>query len=228
MALRQRADAACCCWRLKRWAASGQILGYRLLHRGWILSDEDRFTELCRCYQHRIAGYALRRTGNAADAADVTAEVFLVAWRRIADVPGGDGALPWLYATARRTLANHRRGDLRRSQLATRLADQLPNQLSTPEALFPDDLAAAREAFQSLDEADRELLSLIGWEDLGRDTVAEILGCSRTAVRVRLHRARRRFAASLAACGIDHYGRPTSVPASGRRGQQQDTEERTA
>lgn len=193
-----------------------------------MLSDEDRFTELCQRYQHSIAGYALRRTGNTADAADVTAEVFLVAWRRIADVPHGDGALPWLYATARRTVANHRRGALRRSQLATRLADQLPKQPNSFDPPFEDDLAAAREAFQSLDEADRELLSLIGWEDLDRHTVAEILGCSRTAVRVRLHRARRRFAASLAARGIDHYGRPTSVPASGRRGQEQGTEERTA
>lgn len=193
-----------------------------------MLSDEDRFTELCQHHQHRIAGYVLRRTGNASDAADVTAEVFLVAWRRIAEVPEGDAALPWLYATARRTVANHRRGALRRSQLATRLADQLPDPPEVPEALDEDDLAAAREAFLSLDDADRELLSLIAWEDLDRDTVAEILGCSRTALRVRLHRARRRFAASLAARGIDHYGRATSVPASGRRGQQQDTKEWTA
>ncbi len=190
------------------------------------LSDEDRFIELCRDHRHRITGYALRRTGDAADAADVTADVFLVAWRRISEVPEGDGALPWLYATARRTLANQRRGDLRRRRLATRLAEQLPDPASAPDAPCQDDLADARAAFESLAEADRELLSLIGWEGLDRETVAEILGCSRTAVRVRLHRARRRFAASLAARGIDPQGRATNVPAAERRWQRHESQER--
>ncbi|RFU38840.1 sigma-70 family RNA polymerase sigma factor, partial [Actinomadura logoneensis] len=52
-------------------------------------------------------------------------------------------------------------------------------------------------ALRSLPEADRELLTLVGWEGLGHAELATVLGCSRNAVRVRLHRARRRFARAL-------------------------------
>jgi len=60
---------------------------------------------------HRVPllGYALRRTDNTDDAADVLAETFLAAWRRLDEVPRGDEARLWLYGTARRVLANHRR-----------------------------------------------------------------------------------------------------------------------
>ena len=63
-----------------------------------------------------VLGYALRRTDRAEDAADVTAETFLVAWRRLAHVPTGTETRPWLYGVARRVLANHRRGDHRRTR----------------------------------------------------------------------------------------------------------------
>ncbi len=167
-----------------------------------MIDDEDRFTELCRRYRHRIVGYVLRRTGSVDDADDVTAEVFLVAWRRIDDVPEDAEALPWLYATARRVLANHRRGERRRNRLATRLAGQLHTLARTDDHRF-DDLRTARVAFRSLSERDRELLALVGWEGLEHDEIATVLGCSRSAVRVRLYRARRRFRAALAHTGID-------------------------
>ncbi len=191
------------------------------------MSDEDRFTELCRRYQHRVAGYALRRTGNAADAADITADVFLAAWRHIADVPDEDAALPWLFSTARRTLANHRRGDRRRSRLTTRLAQQLPEPAGTVERELPD-LRAARDAFGSLSEPDRELLTLIGWEGLEHGRVAATLGCSRAALRVRLHRARRRFAAALAARGIDPTGMATDAQTPQGWAKEHATKERPA
>ena len=44
---------------------------------------------------------------------------------------------------------------------------------------------------------DRELLLLVGWEQLDHAAAARVLGCSRTALKVRLHRARRRLAAHL-------------------------------
>ena len=57
--------------------------------------------------------------------ADLLADVYLVAWRRIDEVPRGDGARMWLYGVARRQLANQRRGDRRRSALASELAGAL-------------------------------------------------------------------------------------------------------
>ena len=57
------------------------------------------------CYPQVLA-YLVRRVGSQ-DAADLAAEVFTVAWRRIDDVPSGDGALPWLYGVAYRVVSYH-------------------------------------------------------------------------------------------------------------------------
>lgn len=60
-----------------------------------------------------------------------------------------------------------------------------------------------REAFMRLSDDDRELLSLAGWEGLDNAEIAKVLGCSRMAVRQRLHRARKRLAVELAAADVD-------------------------
>jgi RNA polymerase sigma factor (sigma-70 family) len=63
---------------------------------------EEQFRRLfAENYRHVLA-YALRRTRDHADANDVVAETFAVAWRRIASAPGPGSARPWLYAIARR------------------------------------------------------------------------------------------------------------------------------
>ena len=80
-----------------------------------------RFTELYDRYSGHILAYAARRTAGNADAADVLAETFLVAWRRLDDVPTDEAARPWLYGVARRVLANHHRGVTRRSRLDDRV-----------------------------------------------------------------------------------------------------------
>jgi DNA-directed RNA polymerase specialized sigma24 family protein len=49
-----------------------------------------------------------------------------------------------------------------------------------------------------LPPADQELLALAAWEKLTTRQIAAVLGCSRNAVRIRRHRARRRFTALLA------------------------------
>jgi len=90
-----------------------------------------RFRALYEANYDVILGYALRRTLHA-DALDVVAETFTVAWRRLERVPGGDEARLWLYGTARRVLANHERAAQRRARLGGRIADEAAR---LPEAL---------------------------------------------------------------------------------------------
>ncbi|GAA0283728.1 sigma-70 family RNA polymerase sigma factor [Actinomadura nitritigenes] len=163
-------------------------------------SDERRrrFEHVYAAHRAGILGYALRRTADPQDAADVLAETFLVAWRRLDDVPRGEAARLWLYGVARRVLANHHRGERRRSALVGDLAGRLRGDLAAHRVPPPDgELAAIAAAFGELSENDRELLSLVGWEGLDHGEIAAVLGCSRNAVRIRLHRARRRFARAL-------------------------------
>ena len=157
---------------------------------------ERRFETVYMAHHGPILGYVLRRTDNPDDAADVIGEVFLTAWRRLDDVPPGDQARLWLYGVARRVLANHHRGERRRSALTSRLRGDLAASYRPPE--FTGELARIGAAFGRLPGAERELLSLSAWEGLDNGQIAVVLGCSRNAVRIRLFRARRRFAAELA------------------------------
>jgi RNA polymerase sigma-70 factor (ECF subfamily) len=155
---------------------------------------EARFGELYAANMRAVLGYVLRRCADPDEAADVAAETFLIAWRRLGDVPlGAEGRL-WLFGAARRVIANHDRSARRRDRLTGRLRDELRRQLPNHGTA---EVGPALEALADLPEADRELLMLIGWEELTPGEAARALGISSAAARVRLHRARRRLRARL-------------------------------
>ncbi|NUW37419.1 RNA polymerase sigma factor [Nonomuraea sp. SMC257] len=164
-----------------------------------------RFEQIYTEHYAAVAAYVRRRADSPDDIADLLSETFTTAWRRLGEVPAGDRALFWLYGVARRTLANHRRGETRRTALTRRLGEELATWAGSPADRAP---RAARAAFLRLSDDDRELLALAGWEGLGSAEIAKVLGCSRIAARQRLHRARKRLAAELAAADEDltEYG----------------------
>jgi RNA polymerase sigma factor (sigma-70 family) len=153
---------------------------------------QARFAKLYREEGRAILEYALRRVDSREDAADVVAETFLVAWRRIAEVPLGDGARLWLYGVARLTLANLHRAQRRRTRLGSRLAETLRTELSTTPAPAGE-AAEVLRAVGELGEEDRELLLLVSWEGLSPAEAARVLGTTALAARSRLHRARRKL-----------------------------------
>jgi RNA polymerase sigma factor (sigma-70 family) len=154
-----------------------------------------RFERLYEASYGPVLGYVVRRTDKPDDAADVIAETFLTAWRRLDDVPAGDAARPWLFGVARRVLANQGRAERRRIALGERLRTELATaRYGREPSAGLRDVAAA---FRGLPDADREILALAGWEGLDPGQIAVVLGCSRNAARIRLHRARRRFATRL-------------------------------
>ncbi|MEU8244634.1 RNA polymerase sigma factor [Nonomuraea sp. NPDC048916] len=157
------------------------------------MTERDRFEAVYDAYYPAIYQYAARRTASPDDTADVISETFLAAWRRIGDVPEGERALLWLYGVARRVLANQQRGASRRAVLAERLRDEL----ATERPTTPVELRHVRAAFDALPERDREVLALACWEGLTGDQIANVVGCTAVAARTRLHRARKRLAASL-------------------------------
>lgn len=157
-------------------------------------TDEERFKRLFDDAYRPLLAYALRRTEGMADAEEVVAETMLVAWRRHAELPGGEETIPWLYGVARRVLANQRRSRSRRRGLE-RLLQPL-TRLST-EVEEPVEVDAVIAATQRLSAADQEVLRLAAWEGLAHTEIGVSLGCSENAAALRLHRARRRLREEL-------------------------------
>ncbi len=156
----------------------------------------QRLEALFQSYGADMVAYCGWRLGSAADAQDAVADVFLTAWRRLESVPEGDAARLWLYATARRTVANHRRAGRRRLALRERIAHE---EAAAPRAdTAPDrEEAPALDALRRVSPRDREVLLLAEWEGLTPAQIATVLGCPAVTVRGRLHRARRRFRAAF-------------------------------
>ena len=151
------------------------------------------FDELFTAYRAKILAYCRTRSHSSVDAEDALAEVFLVAWRRLEDIPEGDAARAWLYATARRVTANRLRSARRSASLLERLFVWRKDMESYD---FTETDAASElvhEALRRLKPIDREVLLLAEWEGLSSAEIATVTGCSSNSARGRLHRARRRF-----------------------------------
>jgi RNA polymerase sigma-70 factor (ECF subfamily) len=151
-----------------------------------------RFDALFAAHSADIVAYCSWRAGSTGDAQDAVAEVFLTAWRRLADVPGDEAAKVWLYATARRVIANQRRSNRRRIALQERLAIEAGSTSEEPSA-DRDEEQLVREAPRRLGPSDREVLLLAEWEGLSPAEIASVMGCLTVTARGRLHRARQRF-----------------------------------
>jgi RNA polymerase sigma-70 factor (ECF subfamily) len=163
------------------------------------MDPETRFENLYRAHADQVQAYALRRTSPAA-ADDVVSETFLVAWRRLPEVP--PQPLPWLLGVARRVLANRRRTESRADALTRRLAGTEPT--VQPAHDVDDELnQRVRHALAGLTDRDRELLMLVAWEGLRVHEAAEVLGVRSGPLAVRLHRARRRLAEALDGADVE-------------------------
>ena len=156
---------------------------------------DERFEVLFRENYLPVRRYALRRTSREATN-DVVADTFLVAWRRLDDVPSD--ALPWLIAVARRVLANQRRSAVRGAALEQRVATAEGHERASDPAESVAEAELLRLALARLSDREREALMLVAWDGLSGARAARAAGCTRSAFAVRLHRARARLASELA------------------------------
>lgn len=162
-------------------------------------ADRERFEHVYRQTRIAILAYLVRRTESAEDAADMLGEVYLIAWRRINDLPSGGQARLWLFGVARRVLANQRRRYRSQDRLAATLEETLrlhgrEEQWAAREEGLSDTIVAA---LNTLSAPDRELLMLSAWEELSPAEIAIVLSRPAALIRVRLHRARAKLRARL-------------------------------
>jgi RNA polymerase sigma-70 factor (ECF subfamily) len=193
-----------------------------------VANDHDqRERRFCCLYQEHyrsVQAYAVRRVGPGEDAADVVAEVFTIAWRRLARIPEPPADRLWLYGVARRVVAGKLRSARRLRHLTVRLqashASRHPGaQVQDSTACLDRGLADGTErdrlvaAIARLRPAEREALALVLWEELSHAEAARVLGCSVNAVAIRVHRAKTRLREALSSTDQPgHVARP--VPAA--------------
>ncbi|QBI20235.1 sigma-70 family RNA polymerase sigma factor [Egibacter rhizosphaerae] len=167
----------------------------------------QRFTRLFEQHYRAVVAYVWRRAGEQV-AKDTASEAFLVAWRRLDELPGGMERA-WLFLTARRVLANHWRRH--REALGDGATWESPGESSADPADEVVHRLQADRVLSALPDSDREVVMLVAWEGLSLQELAVALDCRPGTARVRLHRARRRLERALA----DGDGEPTRI-ASGR------------
>jgi RNA polymerase sigma-70 factor, ECF subfamily len=174
------------------------------------VADIERFAAVYDDNRSRVYSYAVSKAGRQL-ADEIVSEVFLIAWRRLADLP--DPPLPWLLTVARNVAASQFRAD-RRDQC---LAAEMRAWTSEAELTVGDIAEQVSErmsvltALAGLSEPDRELLTLAAWHGLSPSASAQVLGCSTAAYFVRLHRARRRLQQAMDGA-IDGAAGPLPVP----------------
>lgn len=177
-------------------------------------NDPDARATFVALYEQayaEVVRFAQRRAGPD-HGEDVAEETFLVAWRRLDELPPtADDARAWLFGIARHVMLNHRRGDDRRQALAVRVA----HEAAVPRAPEEDaDVVARRvdlaRAWRLLSATHQETLALAALDGLDAPHAARVLGISPVAFRLRLTRARRALRAHLG--HLPAAGTPPRVP----------------
>ncbi len=168
--------------------------------------ESQRLTDLYAAHAGRLYAYA-RRHGPSATAEDLVADAFVIAMRRLDDVPADPGeARAWLIGTVRKLAANRRR---RETTQADWWHDAVRDGWHARSDASAEEVVAERDScvrsLAALSDDDREAILLIAWEGLTQEQAAAVLGLTRNAFYVRLHRARQRLDQALRS---DHSLRP--------------------
>lgn len=153
-------------------------------------TDRAWFRNMFQEYHTVMVSAAYNRLSNLTDAEEAAAEVFRIAWTK-RDVLRDTERLAWLYTTLRNVVGN----EYRRRARVKRREDRAKNDLLEETNLASGESDESerieiRDAVAAMDSADRELIWMAYWEELTREEMAEVLGCSIASVRVRLFRAR--------------------------------------
>ncbi len=158
-------------------------------------AQQDWFVPLVEAQARRIFGLLYRMVGNAADAQDLTQEVFLKAYERRRQLRDPSRAIPWLLR-----MATNRAIDFQRARLPHRAADPLSEELSEQlthadpspeeECLRSERQRRLRAALEVLSPKERAAVTLRDLEGIPNSEVAATLGCSMITVRTHIASAR--------------------------------------
>ncbi len=166
----------------------------------------DTFDSLYEGYRGKVYRVILRLVQNPSDAEDLTQETFLKVERNLPHVKRPESVPSWLYRIATNTALDFLRQPASRRDDGTAQLDledtiATPARTSSPEASMDtaESVSCVRQYADQLPEQYHVVLVLHDLESMSLEQVAEVMGSSLGATKVRLHRARRRFAEICAA-----------------------------
>lgn len=169
--------------------------------------NADAFEQLVVKYQAAVYNLCLRMTGDPEDAADMTQESFLKAWRSLDSFQGNAAFSTWLYRLASNTCLDHLRSVKRKSQLSLVIEDtegeeqtlEVPDSAPSPEeqVIELEEHSILNEALQSLDYEQRQILILRAVNGLSYTEIAQVLKLKEGTVKSRLARAREQLRKKL-------------------------------
>lgn len=151
-------------------------------------------------YSGKVYGFARRYLADEQHAEDVTQEVFLRVFRKLASFRGDARFSTWLFRVTlngcknkRRSLERHQRFD------PLRFREERVDFEGPPERLIDDQLLQLRIdlALEQLTEEQRALLLLKAKGELSYREIGDMLGQSENQVRGKLYRARKAFRSAL-------------------------------
>ena len=160
---------------------------------GRMRTDLAAFGLLYRRYLDPVYRYLYFRVGTAAEAEDLTSQVFLAALEGLPRYHSQGHFPAWLFAIARRKIADHYRGFRPQAQL--KLAANLASPGADPlaEALASEQLASLHNQLARLDEDERELLRLRFAAGLNFGEMAAVLDRSESSVKMAIYRLLQRM-----------------------------------
>jgi RNA polymerase sigma-70 factor (ECF subfamily) len=145
--------------------------------------------------------YAYRWTGNAADAEDLTQQVFLLAQRHLTQLRDPSRALSWLMTIVRNTYWKQRRRN--RPKSASEIDVRLDGFADPRSASSVADASSIQHALDQLDDSHKEILLMFYFEQLSYREIAEKIGIKLGTVMSRLSRAKTQMRHCLADSSAD-------------------------
>jgi len=168
------------------------------------------FDALVLRYRERVYGVIYNLIGNREDAADLTQDCFIKAFRSIHRFHAQAAFFTWLYRIAvNSTLSQLRRQRLRsflsldqldtEAPVAKEVIDALTDKSGSDRATFAQELQEKlNDALQRLSIKHRTVVTLFEIDGLNHQEIAEVMGCSEGTVRSRLHYAKQQLQSELA------------------------------
>ncbi len=176
----------------------GSVLWEQALVTRARAGESEALGELLRFYQARVFGLVLRYVGRRDEAAEVTQEAFLQAFRSIHRFEEGRPFRPWLFQLAVNVCRNHRRLGARR-EVATEVLPEGQSMWTQEQARADERLSSRSELAQleqllgNLTPDDRTLLLLRYNEELPYEELARMYRRPQAVLKMRVHRALKRL-----------------------------------